>query len=271
MLVSGRAQLVRGVGDELALRCIACSRSVARRVERAEHLVERPGELGDLVVGLGLGDPPRGVAGRGDLARRRGQRGDRAHRAVGDRQAGEGGEQRCLRARRPRGTARGGSIVASTPSRAARVLEVGRGEPRGRGIGAVGDPQRPTSLNPGRGPSWRAEGCACDRRCPFRSTIADRGVVGSPTPRGRGVCDCAVACRDCSLDRRAGRRRADCSSPLKSSWIRSRASRPTTAAKTTRMTSVSAGRDGREAPADRPARGVRRADALQARSSPSAP
>ena len=49
------AQLVRGVGDELALGLHHLLGLGAGRVELAKHLVERAGELGDLVVGLGLG------------------------------------------------------------------------------------------------------------------------------------------------------------------------------------------------------------------------
>ena len=51
-----RAQLVRGVGDEAAL---AVEHRLGRGVgvvERVEHPLQRAGQLGDLVVGLGLGD-----------------------------------------------------------------------------------------------------------------------------------------------------------------------------------------------------------------------
>ena len=47
-----RAQLVRGVGDELALSLHHLLGLRAGRVELAEHLVERARQLADLVVGL---------------------------------------------------------------------------------------------------------------------------------------------------------------------------------------------------------------------------
>ena len=48
-----RAQLVRGVGDELPLAVEHRLGLAARGVERAEHPLERARELGHLVVGLG--------------------------------------------------------------------------------------------------------------------------------------------------------------------------------------------------------------------------
>ena len=88
-----RAELVRGVGDELALLAHRSFALGAGGVERAQHLLQGFGELTDLVVGLGHRHIAGGVAGVADFARGRGQRGDRAHRATGDRQPGEGGEQ----------------------------------------------------------------------------------------------------------------------------------------------------------------------------------
>ena len=63
-----RAQLVRGVGDELALLLHRRLALGAGGVERAQHLLEGPGQLADLVVGLRLRHVARGVAGVGDLA-----------------------------------------------------------------------------------------------------------------------------------------------------------------------------------------------------------
>ena len=54
------AQLMRGVGDEVALRLDHLLGLRAGGVELAKHLVERACELGDLVVGLGLGQAQRG-------------------------------------------------------------------------------------------------------------------------------------------------------------------------------------------------------------------
>ena len=87
----GRAQLVRGVGDELALAREGRLRLGSRLVERVEHPVQRAGELGDLVLGLRVGDAARGVAGALDRARGLGQLGDRSHRAA---RGGEAGQQR---------------------------------------------------------------------------------------------------------------------------------------------------------------------------------
>ena len=80
-----RAQLVGRVGDELAL---ARQRGLGLRprgVQRPEHVLERVGELGDLVVGLGLGD--RAATGRACARSRRAASvssaiGDIARRAV---------------------------------------------------------------------------------------------------------------------------------------------------------------------------------------------
>ena len=49
------AQLVRGVGHELALAIERRLGLRARRVQRAQHLLQRARQLGHLVVGLGLG------------------------------------------------------------------------------------------------------------------------------------------------------------------------------------------------------------------------
>ena len=83
------AQLVRGVGDELALARERRLGLAARGVERAQHALERQRQLGDLVVGLGVRDPLRRVARALDRARRIGQPRDRRHRARRGRQAGE--------------------------------------------------------------------------------------------------------------------------------------------------------------------------------------
>ncbi len=69
------AQLVRGVGDELALRLHHLLRLRAGRVELAEHLLQGAGQLADLVVGPRIGDPERGVSRGGDLPRPCGERG----------------------------------------------------------------------------------------------------------------------------------------------------------------------------------------------------
>ena len=118
-----RAQLVRGVGDELAL-------GGDRALERVEHGVEVLRELADLVVGGDL-DPAPEVLGGGDVAGGLGDRGDRRDDVARDepperdrerdaaeaderehepqpREHGVGGLQRAARAgprgRRPSGT-----------------------------------------------------------------------------------------------------------------------------------------------------------------------
>ncbi len=84
-----RAQLVGGVGDEAALTGEHRFGLGVGVVERVQHPLQRAGELGDLVVSLGLGHRRGGVAGAGDLGGGGGERGDRLHRAAGDHRAGE--------------------------------------------------------------------------------------------------------------------------------------------------------------------------------------
>ena len=158
-----RAQLVRGVGDEAALAVEHRLGLGVGVVERLQHPLQRAGELGDLVVGLGLGDRGAGVLRAGDLRRGRGERRDRLHRAAGDRRpassasagAGERAEHqqqldardrrlRCRRAggrtgsrRSRRSTAawraiRRGSHRRSRPLRGRRSARRG-GRVRGRG------------------------------------------------------------------------------------------------------------------------------------------
>ena len=80
-----RAQLVRRVGDELALGAL-------RVVERLEHRVERRGQPRELVVALRL-DAARQVARAGDVLGGLGQLGDRSHGVAG----GEAAEERRQR------------------------------------------------------------------------------------------------------------------------------------------------------------------------------
>ena len=92
-LVSGVRSSCEASATNSRCFCIARLALGAGGVERAQHLVERLGQLADLVVDRRLRHPLRGVAGVGDLARGRGQRGDRPHRPAGDREPGEAGEQ----------------------------------------------------------------------------------------------------------------------------------------------------------------------------------
>ena len=81
-----RAQLVRGVGDELALALEHVLGLELRGLERLEHVVERSRELGDFVVGPRLRYLLAGVARAGDVTCRGGQPSDRLHRAAGQQQ-----------------------------------------------------------------------------------------------------------------------------------------------------------------------------------------
>ncbi len=80
-----RAQLVRGVGHEPALRPLGL-------VQRAEHRVEGGGEARQLVAASGL-DPAREVARACDVLGRLGQLGHRPHGVARRQTAEEGGEQ----------------------------------------------------------------------------------------------------------------------------------------------------------------------------------
>ena len=68
-----RAQLVRGVGHELALAGEHRLGLRAGGVELAQHSLQRARELGDLVVGLRLGHAAGGVARARDLGGGRGE------------------------------------------------------------------------------------------------------------------------------------------------------------------------------------------------------
>jgi hypothetical protein len=85
------AQLVRGVGDELALARERGLRLVARLVERAEHALQGQRQLGHLVARLGVRDGQRRVARARDRAGGVRQPRDRRH---GARRGGQAGQQR---------------------------------------------------------------------------------------------------------------------------------------------------------------------------------
>jgi hypothetical protein len=153
-----RAQLMRGVGDEPALR-------VERRVEPVEHAVQRAGRVAELVGGAPQPDPlPREgrvvepLGGLGDAAQRRerpageppaGGDGEHERREPGEHelqlQVGEGGVGLGGR----RATAHGPfdeEIGGGEQSRAgdAEQSRVERGEPQ-----ADGQPQRETAVGAG--------------------------------------------------------------------------------------------------------------------------
>ena len=95
MLVSGVRSSCEASATNWRWRASVSSRLVARRLEAVEHVLERARQLGDLVVGRGLGERRAGVAGARDVARAGGERGDRRHRAAADDQPAEEGEERA--------------------------------------------------------------------------------------------------------------------------------------------------------------------------------
>ena len=92
MLVSGVRSSCEASATNSRWRRRADSRSERAASSESSICSQRPRQLADLVVGAGLGHVARGVAGLGDLTCGRGQRGDRPHRAAGDRHPGEAGE-----------------------------------------------------------------------------------------------------------------------------------------------------------------------------------
>jgi len=84
-----RAQLVRGVGDELTLAGEHALGLDERGLQAAEHLVQGARQLADLVVGARHRHAASRVPRPGDLAGCRRQRGDRPHRLAGQQEAGE--------------------------------------------------------------------------------------------------------------------------------------------------------------------------------------
>src|SRR6185503_6373041 len=81
-----RSQLVRGVGDELALLA-------QRNLERGEHLVERPGQSGHLVIPAQR-DATREVARPGHLVHRVAEPAEWRQHSAADQRAKERGEER---------------------------------------------------------------------------------------------------------------------------------------------------------------------------------
>ncbi len=101
----GRAQLVRRVGDELALALERRLCLVAGVAERGQHPAERARELGDLVVGDRLREGAARVAGALDLTRGGRQLGDRRDRPARHQRPGGERERRAERGRRGTGSA----------------------------------------------------------------------------------------------------------------------------------------------------------------------
>ena len=112
------AELVRGVGDELALR-------VERALERVQHLVEAAGERRELVVAGGL-DPPAEVAGRRHLLGRAPQALDRGHSRPRDEPAEHAGERDPAEADDGRRSPPAGSGCCRPPPAASRPGPPGR-------------------------------------------------------------------------------------------------------------------------------------------------
>ena len=89
------AQLVRGVGHELALARERLLGLLTRGAQLAEHVLEGVREVRDLVVRLRLRQRDVRVARARHLARGARQAGDRPHRALGHQQAAEERQQRA--------------------------------------------------------------------------------------------------------------------------------------------------------------------------------
>ena len=83
---------MRCVGDELALTLEHRLGLAASGIERAEHAVQRPRQLVDLIVGLHRREMQAGIASALDLACRVGEFGDRPHRPLSRPQACEQGQ-----------------------------------------------------------------------------------------------------------------------------------------------------------------------------------
>ena len=79
-----RAQLVRGVGHELPLALQGALGLLLRGLQRVEHRLQRPCQLGHLVVGGRLGDRLGRVARALDVARGGRHPRDREHRAASE-------------------------------------------------------------------------------------------------------------------------------------------------------------------------------------------
>ena len=83
-LVSGVRSSCEASATKRRWRSSVASVSLRARVERAEHALQRARELGDLVVGVRLGQRAARVARALDLGGGRGQLGDRRDRAARD-------------------------------------------------------------------------------------------------------------------------------------------------------------------------------------------
>ncbi len=93
-LVSGVRSSCEASATNSRWRSSVASVSPRAASSACEHSLQGHGQLGDLVVGLGVGQAPARVARALDLARGVGQLGDRAHRPLRHGQAGQQGENR---------------------------------------------------------------------------------------------------------------------------------------------------------------------------------
>ena len=179
-----RAQLVRGVGDELALAREGGLALLARALQRLEHLVERARQLGDLVVGVG--DRARARLGRA-CARSR-ARSRSAARSAPARGApapapAEQRQQRAAAARRRRRNSRTRSTRRLEVGHLARVLDVDVGEAgRSWSVSASSASRRGSRRRVAARaamPSGRSSGAprSARRICPPGANDADDGVV----------------------------------------------------------------------------------------------
>ena len=184
----GSAELVGSVGDELTL---ALERLLPLRVglvQSLEHAVHRAGELADLVVGLRHGDALRGIAGAADPARQSGEGLDRAHRAIGDRQPGEQGQDGAAEdaGAEEEPEPRDGVV---RPGAGARVLDVG-GERADRGDRLGRHAQVPDVVDSAGRCAEADLRIGPGERAPVLVEDLDLGILGKREgPEGRGLLD----------------------------------------------------------------------------------
>jgi hypothetical protein len=184
---------VRGVGHERALTIEGGLGLLPRRPELAQHVLERVGEVGYLVVGAWLGQRDVRVARARHLAGSACQPGDRAHGALSNVESAEEGEQGAAEHS-------GGEEQADAVDRAIdRRLRLGELNPAdGLGQGVADRPERARS------------GFARQDESPRDDPVA--GEVGQPFLAGLGqrqqalrVADSPVAAEDPNLRTAGGR------------------------------------------------------------------
>ena len=235
------AQLVRGVGDELALGCIICSVSerAASSSRSISSSVRASSATSSSVSGIGMRREGSRVVAISRAAAVSDEIGLIARRAIAIRRARRAWFRRAPRGR---GRARSGSIVdVERPRAHGRTGRTPRGRRRGRDL-LAGDGQSPTCAAP-------RVGGPRSRRWPCRDRVSADVDDLDGASRGGRIVEPEVSFVESRRRPSPGRRRArsgwrcwpPSSAPPRRSLSSSlsTASRPTTSAKTTRMTNVS--------------------------------